>query len=97
MDYIEMGRRIYEIRKKNKLTQSELAERVGISLSFIGHIERGNRVASLETVVKIANALGVSVARIIPHNHSIDYDKLKSALDNIVSMLLVLQDDIAQQ
>ncbi|MEG0986921.1 MAG: helix-turn-helix transcriptional regulator, partial [Clostridia bacterium] len=42
------------------LTQDKLAELVGISLSFLGHIERGTRKASLETVVSLANAMNVS-------------------------------------
>lgn len=34
---------------------------MGISLSFLGHIERGTRKASLETLIAIANVLLVSV------------------------------------
>lgn len=32
------GMRIHELRKKNKLTQSELAEKVGLSTNFIGMV-----------------------------------------------------------
>lgn len=42
------------------MTQSTLAERADISLSFLGHIERGSRKASLETIVSLCNALHVS-------------------------------------
>lgn len=61
MDYVSLGRRIRKERKSHHLTQEKLAERVGISLSFLGHIERGSRKASIETLVSIANALNASL------------------------------------
>lgn len=60
MRYEEMGRRIKVQRKRARLTQEQLAEMAGISLSFYGHVERGSRKASLETLVRICNALQVS-------------------------------------
>lgn len=60
MLYADLGRRIKQQRLLAKLTQDQLAERAGISLSFLGHIERGTRKASLDTLVKLANALKVS-------------------------------------
>lgn len=59
MNYEDLGRRVRECRKKKKMTQEELAEQTGISASFLGHIERGSRVASIETLVALCNALGV--------------------------------------
>ena len=44
-----------------QLTSPDLAEKLGISTSFLGHIERGTRKASLDTLVKMANELGVSL------------------------------------
>ncbi|MEA5069461.1 MAG: helix-turn-helix transcriptional regulator, partial [Christensenellaceae bacterium] len=55
MDYRSLGMRIRKQRKNLHLTQEELAERAGISLSFLGHIERGTRKASLETLVSLSN------------------------------------------
>ena len=43
-----------------KLTQEALAEKVDVSTSYIGHIERGQKRCSLETLVSIADALGVT-------------------------------------
>ena len=56
MDYRLLGARVQRARRINGLTQERLAEMAGISLSFMGHIERGTRKASVETLV----ALGVS-------------------------------------
>ncbi len=43
MDYKLLGGRIREIRLKYKLTQEKLAEKVGVTDSYIGFIERGER------------------------------------------------------
>ena len=59
MDYQDLGRRIRDCRKSKKMTQEQLAEMTGISASFLGHIERGSRVASIDTLVALCNALNV--------------------------------------
>jgi len=60
MDYIELGRRIRSVRRERQLTQAALAEKTGVSTSFIGHIERGSRIVSLDTFVHICTALNTS-------------------------------------
>ena len=60
MDYIALGKRIRAARNDCRLTQAELAEKVGVSVSFIGHIERGTRVVSLDTFARICQALETS-------------------------------------
>ena len=60
MDYIALGIRIKKMRQQKKLTQEQLAEQAGISAAFIGHIERGTRIASLDTLVAICNTLETS-------------------------------------
>lgn len=60
MDYQDLGRRVRTVRRQVGLTQETLAERVGISASFLGHIERGTRAASLETLVALCNELSIS-------------------------------------
>ncbi len=61
MDYKSLGMRIRKRRKAMRMTQEELAKKLGLSLSFLGHIERGTRKASVETLVAIANELSLSV------------------------------------
>lgn len=73
MNYIGLGKRIRTQRRKLHWTQEELAERVGISLSFIGHIERGTRKASLDTLVSISNILKVSPALLLRDSLIDDY------------------------
>ncbi len=57
VDYGRMGKRIRELRKAKGWSQDALAKRCGISMSFLGHIERGTRIMSLETFVGICSAL----------------------------------------
>lgn len=57
MNYTALGQRIRQIRRQHDLTQAELADAIGVSTSFIGHIERGTRVLSMETFVQLCVAL----------------------------------------
>lgn len=57
LDYGKMGLRIRQVRKAKGWSQDELAKKCGISMSFLGHIERGTRVMSMETFVAICEAL----------------------------------------
>ena len=60
VDYEKMGARVRQQREQNDLTQGQLARKVGVTGSFIGHIERGEKKASVETVVALCNALEIS-------------------------------------
>jgi len=57
----KVGQKIRNIRKKIEITQEKLAEKAGISVDFLSLIERGRNAPSLESLEKIAKALGVSV------------------------------------
>ena len=60
MDYMAIGERVRISRKSLGITQEKLAEMIDVSTSFIGHIERGTRKLSVETLASICKALGVS-------------------------------------
>ena len=74
MPYQELGKRVRQQRMLAQMTQEKLAEKAGISLSFLGHIERGTRKASLDTVIKLCNALQVSPSLLL--QDSLDSDLL---------------------
>ena len=65
IDYKEVGKRIRTERQKQNLTQEKLAEMANISDSFMGHIERGGRTLSIETLAKLANVLNLSIEYIV--------------------------------
>lgn len=57
LDYAKMGARICQIRKLRGLSQAELAKKCGISLSFMGHIERGSKKMSMDTFAVLCREL----------------------------------------
>ena len=59
-DYASLGKRIRKIRKQNNMTQEQLAEACNLSTAHIGHIERGTRALSIESLITISNVLNVS-------------------------------------
>lgn len=59
MDYYRIGQRIRKYRKAQKLSQEQLAERIGISVTHMSHIETGNTKLSLQVFYDISNALNV--------------------------------------
>lgn len=65
MDYELLGKNIRKFRLQAEMKQEELAEQVDCTGSHIGQIERGRGVPSLEMVVKIANALHVTVDQLL--------------------------------
>lgn len=57
--------KVKELRISRKISQEKLAELSGLHRTYIGSVERAEKVPSLITVVKIAKALNVSVSQLI--------------------------------
>ncbi len=55
-----IGRKIKEIRKKNKLTQENFCEQIGIEPSSLSNIENGKSFPSMQTVLRIIEKFGAS-------------------------------------
>ncbi len=68
LNYILIGKRIREIRKRKKISQAALSDMVDITPTFVSYIESGLKGMSLETLVAIANALGVTPDAILADN-----------------------------
>jgi transcriptional regulator with XRE-family HTH domain len=56
---------VRKLREKKKLSQKALADKVGISVSYVSMLERGQRSPPLETIEKMAKALGVPPANLL--------------------------------
>ena len=59
------GKRIRRVRRDQELSQRELAQRAGLSLNTVSLIERGRRTPGVDTLARIARALGVSPGELI--------------------------------
>ena len=86
MDYAVMGERIRRLRRAKQLTQDQLAEAAEISVSFMGHIERGTRKPSIRTIVLIADALNCSVDELLGR-WADGTENSRKILDNIRRLL----------
>jgi len=58
---MKFNERLAQLRKHNLLSQGELAERAGVHTNVIGRYERGVAKPSIEQLLKIADALDVSL------------------------------------
>jgi len=65
VNYFDIGSRIKTQRLKLKITQEKLAELTELSISHMSSIENGKTKLGLPTVIKIANALEVSVDELL--------------------------------
>lgn len=65
MNYKALGRRVRAKRLAIGWTQEYLANEIDVSTSFVGHIERGTRKASIDTLVALANAMQVSTDELL--------------------------------
>lgn len=91
MNYYEIGQRIRRIRKAHRLSQEELAEKVGISTTHMSHIETGNTKLSLPVFVDIAQALEVQTDSLL-------YDEPRESVNTAInSITAVLEECDARQ
>lgn len=65
MDKAELGSRIREARLAKGFTQEVLAEIAEIGVMYYGEVERGVKMPSMKTFIKIINALDVSADYIL--------------------------------
>jgi DNA-binding XRE family transcriptional regulator len=61
-----IGHQIRYVRRVKDMSQNTLAEKVGVSLGWIGRVERGLYLPNLKLLFKIAKALQVKVKDLIP-------------------------------
>lgn len=59
-----MGENIRQLRKERGWSQEELGERATLSYKFVGEIERGMVNPSLDSLLSIANALTIEIAKL---------------------------------
>ena len=60
-DIVESGKRIKELRQKERMTQDSLSERLGITKNAYQKIERGANGAKIDTLIELAEIFNVSL------------------------------------
>ncbi|MGE9266476.1 MAG: helix-turn-helix domain-containing protein [Verrucomicrobiales bacterium] len=59
-----MGRTVRMLREKRELSQEKFAELTGHHRTYIGMLERGQRTPNVHTILKIANALDMTISEL---------------------------------
>ena len=67
---IILGKGIRFYRQQKQFSQAMLAEKAGISITFLSNIERGIKYPTSDTLSAIANGLDVEVYELFRHDHS---------------------------
>ena len=62
---IAMGEALRRLRKDLGLSQEALAEKANVHRTFIGPIENAKRKITIDTLIKLANALGVKPSDVL--------------------------------
>lgn len=60
-----VGSKVRRFRRKMGLTQEDVAYKVGISRAYMGYIEQGRNIPSLEVLEKIARVLKVKTSELL--------------------------------
>ena len=79
MNFESIGKNIRAYRVRKKLRQEDLAELSDLSVTYIGMVERGEKIPALETFIRILNALEVSADVILADVLKVGY-KVKGSL-----------------
>lgn len=76
-----IGKRIREIRQDSEMSQMNLAEKAGLSVSYVSMVENGRRKASLDALLRIANILGVTVDELLNGNQFYNPSEYQTDMD----------------
>jgi transcriptional regulator with XRE-family HTH domain len=68
--YMEFGRLLRQSRTNAGLTQSQVAERVGLSRTSITNMEKGRQHVLLHQLFLLASAVGVTPSDLLPHGRA---------------------------
>ena len=87
MKLATIGKNIRKYRLMKKLRQEDLAEKAGLTANYIGMVERGEKIPSLETFIKILNTLGVSadmvLSDVLDNGYTIKNSMLNEKLEKL--------------
>lgn len=87
MEKATLGKRIREARQKRGYTQHTLAEKAGIGDVYMGEIERGSKMPSLNIFVALINALDISADYVLrdelASGQSFVFDEITDRLKNL--------------
>ncbi len=81
----KLGRQIQLIRKKQRMTQEQLAKIIGVDPKSISKIEKGNNYPSPDNLEAIARVLGVSVYEFFLFEETKSVEMMKNEIINAIN------------
>jgi transcriptional regulator with XRE-family HTH domain len=82
---ILFGKRMKELRNDRGLSQNELAAKSGISSKYLSRIEVGLHFPSIDTLIKLAEALNVELKDFFEFSHKVSSNKeLRETLQGLL-------------
>lgn len=66
-----VGRKIRQLRRQRKLTQVELAEKIGVHQSDLSRMEQGEYKVGLDTLLKILQCFDLSIGEFFDENRAV--------------------------
>lgn len=78
------GKRIKELRNKNKITQEKLAEMIGVEQQQICRIEKGGCFTTIDNVENLSIALNVPIDELFNFSHQKESDALIKELNQLL-------------
>lgn len=91
------AKRIRKLRKAAKLSLEEAAERGNITGNFWGDVERGKKVPSLDTIVAMANGLGLQPNILLVLEREEDPRDIRKRIDNLLTACTPQQLELAHR
>lgn len=85
IDYAHLGQRLRDERMRIHRTQEEIAEAVGITPAFLGHIERGERSLSLDKLIRLCHLYGVTIDYLLSDTLPLASDTIGRQVDELLS------------
>lgn len=87
---MNMGEKLRSLRTEMKLTQKQVADRIGLAISAVSSYESGTRYPSYETLVKLSRMFHVSTDYLLglTEKRSIDVTGLDDAEVELISQLV---------
>lgn len=91
-----LGDNVQRLRKKNNLTQTDLADKVGISQKHLSDIETGTKFPSAGIIEKLAQELNVQIAILFGGSDAYDISNKVTALvmNNLQPKLHLIYQDV---
>lgn len=89
----DYGARIKWLRNNNGLTQEQLAERIGITRTYLLKIENGSQVGPVELAVELATYFNVSLDFLLLGNGHLTKNR-KQCLKEVISVLSELEAEL---